>query len=409
MPPRRAAGLVVAVVAVLMLVAAACGSSSTKSGSPNGDSTTVRIGYFPNVTHAPALVGVDQGIFARDLAPDRLDASQTFNAGPSEVQALLSGSIDIAFIGPSPAVTAYAQSHGAVQIISGAASGGAGAGGQGVDHQPGPAQGGQAVVAAAGQHPGRRPQVLALPAGPHPQRVGAALDLGQRHHRHRVPLRSHRRRLGPRALRGRAGRRRRPRARQREGSVARWPVLDHRGGGPHRVRPPAPGHRAAFPDRPGRHPRRHPLRSGRRPAGGQRPAHQADLQAAVLERALLGVVRPDLHRRPAGRQRADPDQPRRGHRRHHATPAAWAACTTWASSTRCWRPRASRRCRRRDDHRDRARRPHDRPWCSTACPRCTATPATRCGPSTGSASTSPKASWSAWWARQAAARARCST
>jgi NitT/TauT family transport system substrate-binding protein len=85
----------------------------------------VQVGYFPNLTHAPALVGIDEGIFAKDLAPDRLDASQTFNAGPSEVSALLSGSIDIAFIGPSPAVSAYATSHGAVQIISGAASAGA--------------------------------------------------------------------------------------------------------------------------------------------------------------------------------------------------------------------------------------------------------------------------------------------
>lgn len=119
----RAVGLV-AVVAVLLLVAAACGSSSTK-GSGAGDATTVRVGYFPNITHAPALVGIDEGILARDLAPDRLDGSQTFNAGPAEVQALLSGSIDIAFIGPSPAVSAYASSHGAVQIIAGAASGGA--------------------------------------------------------------------------------------------------------------------------------------------------------------------------------------------------------------------------------------------------------------------------------------------
>lgn len=115
------------------LVAAGCGSS-TKSGT--GSSTTagatattkpvtVRLGFFPNLTHAPALVGVAQGIFAKDLGTDGL-STQTFSAGPAENQALLSGSLDIAFEGPSSALSAYSASHGAVAIIAGAASGGAG-------------------------------------------------------------------------------------------------------------------------------------------------------------------------------------------------------------------------------------------------------------------------------------------
>jgi NitT/TauT family transport system substrate-binding protein len=86
---------------------------------------TVHLGYFPNLTHAPALVGIAQGIFARDLAPDTL-ATTTFSAGPAENQALLSGSLDIAFEGPSSALSAYSSSHGAIAIVAGAASGGAG-------------------------------------------------------------------------------------------------------------------------------------------------------------------------------------------------------------------------------------------------------------------------------------------
>jgi NitT/TauT family transport system substrate-binding protein len=124
---RAAAGL-----AAVVLVAAACGSSSkTTSSSPTtaGGATTkgitVHLGYFPNLTHAPALVGISQGIFAKDLAPDTL-STQTFTAGPAENQALLSGSIDIAFEGPSAALSAYSSSHGAIAIIAGAASGGAG-------------------------------------------------------------------------------------------------------------------------------------------------------------------------------------------------------------------------------------------------------------------------------------------
>jgi NitT/TauT family transport system substrate-binding protein len=130
---RRLAGW--AAVAALALTAAGCGSSSSKA-SPSttaGQATaasqskpvTVHLGYFPNLTHAPALVGVAQGTFARDLGSDTL-SSQTFAAGPAENQALLSGSIDIAFEGPSSVLSAYSASHGAVTIIAGAASGGAG-------------------------------------------------------------------------------------------------------------------------------------------------------------------------------------------------------------------------------------------------------------------------------------------
>jgi NitT/TauT family transport system substrate-binding protein len=123
-------------IATLALLATACGSSSkssaaaTATGAPSVTTATsapvtLRLGYFPNVTHAPALVGVQQGIFAKDLGQDKLDASKTFNAGPAETTALLSGAIDVAFIGPSPSINAFTKSNGAVKIISGTASGGA--------------------------------------------------------------------------------------------------------------------------------------------------------------------------------------------------------------------------------------------------------------------------------------------
>jgi NitT/TauT family transport system substrate-binding protein len=126
--------LVAVGAAVLGLAAAGCGSSSSKNttgttsapaAAASTSSVTVHLGYFPNLTHAPALIGVQQGILARDLGTDKL-ATQTFTAGPAENQALLSGSVDIAFEGPSSALSAYTSSHGAVAIIAGAASGGAG-------------------------------------------------------------------------------------------------------------------------------------------------------------------------------------------------------------------------------------------------------------------------------------------
>jgi NitT/TauT family transport system substrate-binding protein len=131
--PRRAAG--VAGLATLGLLAVACGSSGhaptagSKSAGSSSAPVALRIGYFPNITHAPALVGVQTGTFAKDLAkdPDKdtLAEPQIFSAGPAENAALLSGSIDIAFEGPSSALSAYSSSK-AVTIISGAASGGAG-------------------------------------------------------------------------------------------------------------------------------------------------------------------------------------------------------------------------------------------------------------------------------------------
>jgi NitT/TauT family transport system substrate-binding protein len=112
-------------VVVVGLLSAGCSGSSNAAPASTTAPVTVKVGFFPNITHGVALVGVANGTFAKDLAPDRLDATQTFNAGPAETQALLSKAIDVAFIGPSPSITAFTQSNGAVTIISGAASGGA--------------------------------------------------------------------------------------------------------------------------------------------------------------------------------------------------------------------------------------------------------------------------------------------
>ncbi|WP_367131264.1 ABC transporter substrate-binding protein [Saccharothrix sp. HUAS TT1] len=90
-----------------------------------GAAAEVRLGYFPNVTHAAALIGVDQGLFAKELGGAKL-TTQTFNAGPDAVNALLGSSLDVTFIGSGPAINAYAKSNGeAVRLIAGATSGGA--------------------------------------------------------------------------------------------------------------------------------------------------------------------------------------------------------------------------------------------------------------------------------------------
>jgi NitT/TauT family transport system substrate-binding protein len=128
---RRPRLLPAALLALLLVLsAAACGGdggggSAAGGGGGEGGEDTLSLGYFPNVTHATALVGVHEGIFQDALGGTTLETA-TFNAGPEAVEALLSGAIDATFIGPNPAVNAYAQSGGkAVRIVSGATSGGA--------------------------------------------------------------------------------------------------------------------------------------------------------------------------------------------------------------------------------------------------------------------------------------------
>jgi sulfonate transport system substrate-binding protein len=87
---------------------------------------TLRLGYFPNITHATALVGVGKGIFKEHLAPNVTLETSTFNSGTEASEALFADAIDMTYIGPNPAINAYAKSKGdAVRIISGATSGGA--------------------------------------------------------------------------------------------------------------------------------------------------------------------------------------------------------------------------------------------------------------------------------------------
>src|SRR5207253_7177957 len=80
----------------------------------------------PNLTHASAIVGVDHGIFQKDLGSNVTLKTSTYTAGPEEVTALFAGALDAAYMGPNPAINAYTKSNGvAIRIISGATSGGA--------------------------------------------------------------------------------------------------------------------------------------------------------------------------------------------------------------------------------------------------------------------------------------------
>src|SRR5919198_2322849 len=129
MQHRMRTGLVVGLLAAVAL--AGCGSDSKKDAKAGSvekgtERVALRLGYFPNITHASALVGVEKGIFADKLGSNVTLTTQAFNAGPAAVEALFSGAIDATYIGPNPAINAFAKSNGeAIRIVSGATSGGA--------------------------------------------------------------------------------------------------------------------------------------------------------------------------------------------------------------------------------------------------------------------------------------------
>jgi NitT/TauT family transport system substrate-binding protein len=124
--PRVRALAVLGVLATVALAGAGCGGDDDSGSGTAADPVTLKLGYFPNLTHAPALVGVQKGIFAEKLGTGVKLQTKSFNAGPAEIEALLSGAIDIGYIGPNPTINGFAQSKGtALRVISGAASGGA--------------------------------------------------------------------------------------------------------------------------------------------------------------------------------------------------------------------------------------------------------------------------------------------
>ena len=95
------------------------------SGAATEPVTEVRLGYFANVTHAPALIGLSEGLF-EDALGDVALQTEVFNAGPAAIEALSAGAIDATYIGPNPAINTFIQSGGAsARIIAGATSGGA--------------------------------------------------------------------------------------------------------------------------------------------------------------------------------------------------------------------------------------------------------------------------------------------
>ena len=113
------------ILGTTLLISGCVATAGTEPATDQGPASELRLGYFDNVTHAAALIGLENGYF-EDALGDTTLSTQVFNAGPAAVEALSAGAIDAAYIGPSPAVNTFVQSAGqSAVIVAGAASGGA--------------------------------------------------------------------------------------------------------------------------------------------------------------------------------------------------------------------------------------------------------------------------------------------
>jgi NitT/TauT family transport system substrate-binding protein len=116
-------------LAAAALVLPGCKDQSQSASGPGP--LILRIGHFPNITHVQALVAnaltrQGKGWFEQRLGPGVTIQWYSYNAGPSATEGILAGSIDMTYVGPSPALNAYARSNGQeIRIVSGAADGGA--------------------------------------------------------------------------------------------------------------------------------------------------------------------------------------------------------------------------------------------------------------------------------------------
>ena len=111
---------------VLTILQTGCSKSSTDSSATSaaGSAVDVRLGFFPNLTHAQAVMGIASGDFEKAVAPGTF-TFRPFNAGPSLIEALFNHQIDVGYVGPGPVISAWTRSHGqAIRVISGAADGG---------------------------------------------------------------------------------------------------------------------------------------------------------------------------------------------------------------------------------------------------------------------------------------------
>ena len=92
----------------------------------NSDENNIRIAYFPNIGHAIPIIGIEKGFFAEKISTDTKIETRVFDSGPQVIESLFANSVDVAYVGPGPAINGFLNSENKnIQILAGAASGGA--------------------------------------------------------------------------------------------------------------------------------------------------------------------------------------------------------------------------------------------------------------------------------------------
>ncbi len=339
--PRRRARPQRRVPAASAPAASAPAGSAAAGGliAPLEDAVNVRFGVFPNITHAPGLVALADNGPLKQLLPNATITVTPFSSGTPAVEALLTDSIDITYIGPNPAINAFAKTNGeAVRVISGSTSGGAFLVVKPEITTRGRPQGQEDREPVARQHAGRRAPRVAEGAGPDDRhrRRRRRLDRapGERADPRDVPGRHDRRRMGARAVGDPADpgwRRQGPRRRARP--VAGRQVRHHPPAGGHQVPRRATPRSSSGSSPPTSRPSTRSTRTPPTAAGhgqcGDREVHDQEAEP----RAPVGrLEQPHLHRRP-DRVLA----PEVGHRRR----GAWACSRTRATSRSCTTCRCS--------------------------------------------------------------------
>ena len=81
------------------------------SSNANSDENNLRIAYFPNIGHAIPIVGIEKGFFVEKISTDTKIKTRIFDSGPQVIESLFANSVDIAYVGPGPAINGYLNSE----------------------------------------------------------------------------------------------------------------------------------------------------------------------------------------------------------------------------------------------------------------------------------------------------------
>ncbi|MGI0010233.1 MAG: ABC transporter substrate-binding protein, partial [Nitrosopumilaceae archaeon] len=112
------AGVAVAAIAVAVVIL------STQSANHERENM-VRLAFFPNIGHSIAIVGMEKGVFSEKLGNQTYIETRLFDSGPQVIEAMFANEIDLAYVGPGPAINGFLKSDGkSLKILAGAASGG---------------------------------------------------------------------------------------------------------------------------------------------------------------------------------------------------------------------------------------------------------------------------------------------